>query len=173
MGSFDDTGHWSTGNGWAAMGMLRVLATIRGSQWADSFKGQTRDLENWVTEILDGMWPHLNSDGLFYNYADNSSTFPDAASTALLAASTYRLSLVSGVHTHLPSAEHVHTIISTQHINSAGWLNPVADPHSFHDQGQQSPEAQAFVLQMHAAWNDWVQDGSKGANAAGRLKIGW
>ncbi|KAG9078017.1 hypothetical protein FRC06_008571, partial [Ceratobasidium sp. 370] len=53
MGSFEDTGHWSTGNGWAAMGMLRVLATIRGSRWANPLKGQTRDLENWIIEILD------------------------------------------------------------------------------------------------------------------------
>ncbi|KAG8706554.1 hypothetical protein FRC09_002351 [Ceratobasidium sp. 395] len=173
MGSLSDTGHWSTGNGWAAMGMLRVLATIRGSQWANPLKSQTRDLENWTSEILDAMWPHLNSDGLFYNYADDPSTFPDAASTALLAACTYRLALVSGIHTNLPAAERVHTIISTQHINSAGWLNPVVDPHSFHDQGQQSPEAQAFVLQMHAAWEEWVQDGSKGANAVGRMGVGW
>ncbi|KAG8709017.1 hypothetical protein FRC09_000911 [Ceratobasidium sp. 395] len=173
MGSLSDTGHWSTGNGWAAMGMLRVLATIRGSQWANPLKSQTRDLENWISEILDATWSHLNSDGLFYNYADDPSTFPDAASTALLAACTYRLALVSGVHTNLPAAERVHTIISTQHINSAGWLNPVVDPHSFHDQGQQSPEAQAFVLQMHAAWEEWVQDGSKGANAAGRIEVGW
>ncbi|KAG8795856.1 hypothetical protein FRC12_008579, partial [Ceratobasidium sp. 428] len=103
MGSLSDTGHWSTGNGWAAMGMLRVLATIRGSQWANPLKSQTRDLENWTSEILDATWSHLNSDGLFYNYADDPSTFPDAASTALLAACTYRLALVSGVHTNLPA----------------------------------------------------------------------
>ncbi|KAG8737056.1 hypothetical protein FRC10_008607 [Ceratobasidium sp. 414] len=193
-GSFEDVGHWSTGNGWVARGMLRVLATIQGSQWANPLKGQTRDLENWVIEILDAMWPHLvrisdylinfftnntfeiydqNLDGLFYNYAGGPSTFPDAASTALLAASTYHLSLVSGVHTHLPSAEHVRGIISTQHLDSSGWLNPVVVPNSFHDPGQQSPEAEAFVLQMHAAWEDWVEDGSKGANAAGRKEVGW
>jgi rhamnogalacturonyl hydrolase YesR len=61
MGGFEDMGHWSTGNGWAAMGMLRVLATIRGSQWADSMKGQARDLENWIKEIHDAIWPKLVS----------------------------------------------------------------------------------------------------------------
>ncbi|QRV84738.1 cell wall glycoside hydrolase YteR [Ceratobasidium sp. AG-Ba] len=152
MGSFEDTGHWSTGNGWAAMGMLRVLASIRGSQWANALKGQTRDLENWIIEIHDAMWPQLP--------------------TALLAASTYRLSPLSGVHKHLPLAERVHTILSTEHINSDGWLNPVVDPHSFHDEGQKSAEAQAFVLKMHAAWNEWVQDGSKGANVGTRSVVG-
>ena len=121
------------------------------------------------------------SDGLFYNYADDPSTFPDAASAALLAASTYRLSLISGVHTHLPSAERVHAALSivgsansnpSAHITQDGWLTPVVDPHSFHDKGSNSAEAQAFVLQMHAAWEDWVSDGSKGANAAGRVDTG-
>ena len=59
MGSFEDTGHWSTGNGWAAMGMLRVLATIRGSDFAGSLRQQTADLENWIKGIHDAMWPHL------------------------------------------------------------------------------------------------------------------
>lgn len=120
------------------------------------------------------------SDGLFYNYADDSTTFPDAASAALLAASTYRLSLVSGVHTHLPSAERVHGALSivgstnnpNAHITPDGWLTPVVNPNSFHDEGSNSPEAQAFVLQMHAAWSDWVENGSKGANAAGRVGAG-
>lgn len=183
MGSFEDQGHWSTGNGWAAMGILRVLATIRGSEWSNTLKHQSADLEEWVKEIHDAMWPKLTSQGLFYNYADDSSTFPDAASAALLAASTYRFSLISGIHTHLPSAERVHATLSIVGSNSSnpnaritpdGWLTPVVNPHSFHDEGSESPEAQAFVLQMHAAWADWVEDGSTGANAAGRIGVcGW
>ncbi|CEL53344.1 hypothetical protein RSOLAG1IB_06311 [Rhizoctonia solani AG-1 IB] len=112
LGSFEDRGYWSTGNGWAAMGMLRVLVTIRGSQWSRSMRDHISDLENWVKEILDAIWPKLTDRGMFYNYADNSSTFQDAASAALIAASTYRLSLVSGIHTHLPSAERVHAALS-------------------------------------------------------------
>jgi hypothetical protein len=112
---------------------------------------------------------------LFYNYADNPSTFPDAASAALLAASTYRLSLISGIHTHLPSAERVHAALSvvgtsnSSRLTPQGWLTPVVNPHSFGEQGSESAEAQAFVLQMHAAWEDWVMDGEKGTNAARRV----
>ena len=120
---------------------------------------------------------------MFYNYADNSSTFQDAASAALIAASTYRLSLIAGVHTHLPSAERVHAALSivgsnshpNARITSDGWLTPVVNPHSFREEGTESAEAQAFVLQLHAAWADWVEDGRKGANAAMKTcgSVGW
>ena len=56
LGNGTDSGHWSTGNGWAASGMLRVLATIKNSQFANSMKGEMNDLGNWVTEIHNGMY---------------------------------------------------------------------------------------------------------------------
>lgn len=60
MGSdFQDTGHWSTGNAWAAAGMLRVLATISGSQYSHLMKNEMKDLKNWVNEIHDGMYAHI------------------------------------------------------------------------------------------------------------------
>lgn len=34
-----------------------------------------------------------------------------------------------------------------------------------------SPEGQAFVLQLHSAWRDWVADGSKGANAGSSWRL--
>jgi hypothetical protein len=48
----------SIGNGWAAAGMLRVLATIKNSNLADQFQSEQTDLKNWVVEILDGMYRH-------------------------------------------------------------------------------------------------------------------
>jgi hypothetical protein len=41
-------------------------------------------------------------------------------------------------------------------------LTPVADPDSPTSQGNQSAEGQAFVLDMQAAWQDWVNAGSLG-----------
>lgn len=68
-GSWEDKGHWSTGNGWAAMGMLRVMATIRGSEWANPMRGQVQNLETWVKDIHDAMWPYLVR--LFVNNPDS------------------------------------------------------------------------------------------------------
>ena len=43
----------------------------------------------------------------------------------------------------------------------------MVNPLSIGQEGSKSPEAQAFVIEMHAAWKDWVAASSKGDNAAG------
>lgn len=48
-----------SGNGWAAAGMLRVLATIRNSLFAQKMKDQQGDLTDWIEEIHDGMYAVL------------------------------------------------------------------------------------------------------------------
>ncbi|EMD35968.1 hypothetical protein CERSUDRAFT_115919 [Gelatoporia subvermispora B] len=227
-----DNGHWSTGNGWAAGGMIRVLGTIQHSEFSGKMKNQIKDLISWTSEIHDAMYPHLTSDMLFTNYADDSSTFQDAASTALLASTVYRLALLGGVHTHVPLAERCRQALSaplnnstssasssqaavqrrqastsstdrpgpsaahspssssvshspsssssaapsaTQslaHFDGAMWLTPVPNPDAWSEAGQHSPEGQAFVLEMYAAWRDWVAAGAPGANTAFALRAG-
>ena len=49
------------GNGWAAAGMLRVLATIKNSQYASSLESQQSDLADWVIEIQNAMYSRLVS----------------------------------------------------------------------------------------------------------------
>ncbi|KAG6373675.1 Six-hairpin glycosidase-like protein [Boletus reticuloceps] len=176
LGSYGtDNGHWSTGNAWAAAGMIRVLGTIQRSRFAGSLQQQQEDLASWIQEIHGGMYQHQDPSGLFYNYADNKSTFLDASSTALLASTVYRLSLLSGVHTHLPEAEFARKRLSSPngtsgllHFTPDGWLTPVADPYAYPFQGQDSPEGEAFVISMQAAWRDWVAAGAVGVNVASR-----
>ncbi|EMD37305.1 glycoside hydrolase family 105 protein [Gelatoporia subvermispora B] len=186
--SQDDEGHWSTGNAWAAAGMIRVMATIQHSKFSREMTSEVQDLISWVSEIHDGVYPHLNSDGLFNNYADNSSTFHDAAGTAMLASTVYRLSLLAGVHTHIPLAEFSRKSISAPlnsavsshasptstgaaapvqsllHFDNEMWLTPVPNPDNWSVLGEHSPESQAFVIEMYAAWRDWVAAGSPGAH---------
>ena len=45
---------------------------------------------------------------------------------------------------------------SMAHFSGDGWLTPVVNPNSFGEQGEKSPEGQAFVVQLHAAWRDFV-----------------
>lgn len=58
------TSLWHTGNGWAAAGSLRVLATMRNSEYANTFKNEQNDLAAWVREIHAGIYPHLVSASL-------------------------------------------------------------------------------------------------------------
>ncbi|KAF9231375.1 hypothetical protein BU15DRAFT_90927 [Melanogaster broomeanus] len=195
------------GNAWAAAGMIRVLGTIQQSQYAKSFQSQQKDLANWVKEIHGGMYPYIVP-GYSTTTPIIRTTFLDASSTALLASTVYRLSLLSGVHTYIPFAEVSRKSLSASakgsnsisasapsttsslstssptspsspgtpgllHFSSDGWLTPVVDPYSYPDPGQDSPEGQAFVLSMQAAWKDWVSDGSLGANSSPRgMKLG-
>ncbi|KAL1942282.1 hypothetical protein VTO73DRAFT_6346 [Trametes versicolor] len=197
MGDNTDSGHWSTGNGWAAAGMLRVLGTIQHSQYSSNMQEQAKNLTNWVSEIHTGIYPHLRTNSLFGNYADDSSSFDDASSTAILASTVYRLAVLAGIHTHLPDAEKCRKALSApssnstssssssstatapassstsastlEHFTSDMWLTPVVNPNQFGIEGEQSPEGQAFVVEMYAAWRDWTAVGSPGANAASRV----
>ncbi len=39
--------------------MLRVYATIKQSEYANTFKYELQDIANWVQEIHAGVYPHL------------------------------------------------------------------------------------------------------------------
>jgi hypothetical protein len=49
---------WILGNGWAAAGIMRVLATIVRSNFASQMQSQQNDLAQWVDEILTGVWQY-------------------------------------------------------------------------------------------------------------------
>jgi hypothetical protein len=186
--------------------MLRVLGTIQNSEFADTLQTEQNKLTSWIKEIHAGMYPFLvsyhtaflcilftprsalqdSNTGLFLNYASqpltSSPNFLDASSTALLASTVYRLSLLRGEHAYIPLAEKSRKALSATepnsswqlvHFTSEGWLKPVVNPYAFPHQGSNSPEGQAFVVEMQAAWRDWVADGSKGENGAisGRMGV--
>ncbi|KAH9035188.1 glycoside hydrolase family 105 protein [Lactarius pseudohatsudake] len=116
-----DQGHWSTGNAWAAAGMLRVLETLKSSSFSRNFEGQIKDLGNWVAEIHSAMYPNLQDNGLFKNYADGNSTdnFDDASSSALLAATVFRLALLTGNKKFVREAERTRAALFAANGTSA------------------------------------------------------
>ncbi|OBZ73000.1 hypothetical protein A0H81_07148 [Grifola frondosa] len=59
---------------------------------------------------------------------------------------------------HPPQSTHANSVLA--HFTGDMWLTPVVNPESFGSEGSESPEAQAFVIEMYAAWRDWVALGS-------------
>ncbi|KAG8996815.1 hypothetical protein FRB93_000627 [Tulasnella sp. JGI-2019a] len=178
--NFNDTGHWSTGNGWAAAGMLRVLATMKNSPYSSQFKDEQSDLSDWIADIHNGMTNNIPSSGIFFNYVDqqttNSSSFPDASGTALFAATVYRhitLADPSDYEKIVGAAEKARQALYANgggtHFDGNGWLMPVVNPDAFSTAGSESPEAQSFVLQMDNNWKAWTSAGSKDSAAGRRL----
>jgi hypothetical protein len=95
---------------------------------------------------------------IFSNYVGGND-FEDAASTALLASTVYRAAKILGQTEHLDKAEKSRLMLSTpEHFSSSGVLSTVVNPYQVNipfGPGRVSPEAQAFVIQMHQAWKDW------------------
>lgn len=90
-----DLGLWSTGNGWAAMGMARVLATLLHWHPAEiDENSKTMDLFGWIGEILQGAMSSSKDDGLLRNYLNDDSWFGETSGTALLTATVYRLAVM-------------------------------------------------------------------------------
>lgn len=114
---------------------------------------------------------------------NNSTTFADGASTAMLIANTYRLALVADVYSSalssvapagrsLTAAEASYQALTAnnRHISPDGVLSPVTDPLSFKwelEAGQVSPEGEAFVLLMEAARRDFIANGGKVDSSGG------
>ncbi|KAF9057455.1 Six-hairpin glycosidase-like protein [Panaeolus papilionaceus] len=153
LGSFQDRAHWATGNAWAAAGMLRVLSTLNHSSDARQFSGQQANLTSWIDEILETSWSYQGANGTLHNVIDDPQTFGDTASTALLAATTYRMAIFKNSTTLIPNADRAFKLINDS-ITSEGWLRNSVNPITFHSilpDAEHSPEGQAFVLLLQAA----------------------
>lgn len=48
----------------------------------------------------------------------------------------------------------------------------MVNPDAYGSEGRESPEGEAFVLQMQEAWEEWVRAGSVGANGAVGMRRG-
>ena len=84
---------WGTGMAWAAAGITRVLATLEHSTYYGMLAPEIAELAGWANEIVGATFTKLNAEtGLLPNtYDEGIETFDDAASSALLAATAYRL----------------------------------------------------------------------------------
>ncbi|KAK0242478.1 glycoside hydrolase family 105 protein [Armillaria nabsnona] len=158
LGSWNDTTHWATGNAWAAAGMLRVLMTMNHTAQADQFTGQSANLTSWIGEILSTAWEYQADNGTLRNVIDDQSTFPDSSSTALLAAVTYRMAAYNNDTSLIPNADKAFELIKGN-IDDEGWLQGTVDPYTFTTATAvdgYSPEGQAFVILLAAAWRDYI-----------------
>lgn len=163
--SMNDPGVWSTGNAWAAMGMTRVLATIK--HWAPAavrLTTEQTELTGWIQEIIDGARSAGVADGLLRNYLNNATWYGEISGTSMLAATTYRMAVLepqSAFGTdpgYISWAEDLRTTVA-QHVTSNGTVSPAINPLNWFDLvpfTAGSPEGQSFASQLGAAYRDWV-----------------
>lgn len=161
----EDLGFWSTGIGWAAMGMTRVLATMIAED--DYAQQQQQQLIRYIKSLLDGVIrAGRGANGLVRNYVTEESSpynFEENAGTAALASAIFRLAVLCPdifdsdsdyIHWALEAREAV-----LRHVDQdSGIVSPVVNPMDPKDPqpARASAEAQCFVVLMYAAYRDWV-----------------
>lgn len=147
-----DTGLWSTGNGWAAWGMVRVLHTLQKWPQSSSMTSQAGQLKGWIQEILDGAMLSGSDNGLLRNYLNDDSWFGDTSGTAILSAVAYRMAVNDPAmfpEKYIDWADKNRAALA-QHQGDDGVFGPAVNPLSWTDRTQftnGSPEGQAFGIQ--------------------------
>ena len=172
------------GNGWAAAGMLRVLATITASPFQNSLSEQTKNLTLWTFEILNSTfsiyYPQSSNSSLLPNYMDDPTSFVEASGFSILTYALFRLASLN--ITTIPSQllstiEQIYQNIGNNDILETGTLNPVVNPYSILQNfgSSISPEGQAFLLLLSSARRDYLallaQASSKGINDQGQANL--
>ncbi|KAG6864139.1 hypothetical protein C0991_012188 [Blastosporella zonata] len=176
IGPETDTGLWSTGNGWAAAGMVRVLATImrapvaEGTAWKS---GAIQDLTTWIMEILEGATASSLDGGLLRNYLNDDADadghgFGEISGSSMLASVAYRMAVLQPQacgQKYINWADGIRAVLAGKdangqpHITVDGVATPAVNPLNWQDTKPfttGSPEGQAFVVLMYSAWRDCV-----------------
>lgn len=99
-----------------------------------------------------------------------SSSFPEAAGTAALAASVYRLAVLApetfATSRYIGAADAWRKAV-VKTVSSSGQLAPVVNPYSYTQNTAYdgpSPEAQDFAVLLYAAYRDCICAGKCSAN---------
>ncbi|KAH9209392.1 Six-hairpin glycosidase-like protein, partial [Leptodontidium sp. 2 PMI_412] len=161
-----DTGLWSTGNGWAAYGMVRVLHTLQKWSGSSSMTSQASQLKGWIKEILDGAMSSSSDGGLLRNYLNDNSWFGEISGTAILSAVAYRMAVNDpGTFgsSYISWADNNRKVLAQDQSGGAeGIFSPAVDPYSWLDRNKYtsgSPEGQAFGIYLYTAYRDCVAAG--------------
>ncbi|KAF3001502.1 hypothetical protein E8E13_008952 [Curvularia kusanoi] len=158
----DDEGLWSTSNGWAAAGMTRVLATVRGAGIGERMREEQRALVEAIEGIVCGaMEVDKDGSGLLRNYLDDATWWGEVAGTALLTAIVFRMAVLEPcvfgeTYTNwaLRKIDAVSHHIDKETGVAAPVVNALKERQRVPLKGT-NPEGQAFVVLMYAAWRDW------------------
>ncbi|EEY14352.1 conserved hypothetical protein [Verticillium alfalfae VaMs.102] len=156
-----DYGLWSTGNGWAGYGMVRVLHTLQKWPRSASMSWQAQQLKTWIKQILDGAMLSGFDGGLLRNYLNDDSWFGEISGTAMLSAVAYRMAINDPAmfpQRYITWADTNRKSLSVRQGRD-GVFVPAVNPYAWLDRKQYydgSSEGQAFAVHLYTAYRDCV-----------------
>lgn len=153
---------WSTGNGWAAAGMARVLATMRKSSFKKETRQEQQALVGLIKNIVDGS-RHFDTDssGLLRNYLNITTWFGEISGTSLIAATVFRMAVLEPKvfdKSYTDWAKAKMKVVYSKIDKDTGIVAPAVNPLDWGDTRPfvtGSPEGQSFVVLLDAAHRDW------------------
>lgn len=135
---------WATGNGWALLGIARVLDTAREN-------GRTEladELKNLFVSILKAMLSYQLEDGRFHDILDEEDSFIDGTSAMMMAAAVFRGCRNGWLsQTMIPYAEKVVETMDL-YVDKYGLIHGVCGCPHFVSEGT-SAESMAAYLMMY------------------------
>ncbi len=139
--------HWATGNGWAVMGLARIIEETK--------RLKRQDVEEELAIILrntaGSMLKHQLPDGRFTDILDDPDSFIDGTSSMMLSAVIYRGNINGYIDFGVKEADLAYETV-TGKIDDFGLVHDVSGCPDFLTQGT-SAEAQAAYI-MASAWKN-------------------
>ncbi len=139
--------HWATGNGWAVMGLARIIE--------DAIFNKRTDIQNELmavfTDLIRAMLKYQLKDGRFYDVLDDPDSFTDGTSSMMLSAAIYRGNVNGYLDFGIKEADLAYETV-TEKIDDHGLVHEVSGCHAFLTQGT-SAEAQAAYI-MASVWRN-------------------
>ncbi len=145
-GRFVRKKHWATGNGWALMGLARVTEAAEEAGRTD-LRDETAAFLN---ALLESMLARQDTDGRFHDILDEPDSFPDGASSCMMAAAVFRGILHGYVSSAYRDAAEAAFSAAAEKTDEMGLVHEVCGCPDFISEGT-SAEAQAALI-MADAW---------------------
>ena len=153
--------HWATGNGWALLGLARVIE-------AAAEQGKTdicEEVSCFLNRLLDAMLSFQCPDGRFHDILDDPHTFTDGTAAMMTAAAIFR-GILHGYtdQTRYEAAEAAFRSVSGR-IDEMGLVREVCGCPDFLSEGT-SAEAQAAFVMADAWRTRLIMSGTSGFHPA-------
>ena len=147
-GRFVRQKHWATGNGWAMMGLARVIEAAE----ARGCEPVRNELTVLLNRLLDAMLRYQLPDGRFHDILDDPASFTDGTSAMMMAAAVFRGILHGYVDPSRRSAAETAWLTVSEKMDAFGLIHEVCGCPDFLSEGT-SAEAQAAFI-MADAWRE-------------------
>ena len=146
--------HWATGNGWALMGLARVIETAGEAGRTDI----REELAPFMNRLLESMTAWQAADGRFHDILDDPDTFLDGTSALMMAAAVFRGILHGYVRGSFRDAAEAAYRTMAEKTDGMGLIHGVCGCPDFIAEGSSAEAQAAFV--MAGAWRGKAAGGN-------------